>query len=128
MEPVHKYRENQCEVSVFKRSKEYKLKSMHYECVCMYISFSLQALSQAKDDEISALCEEMKKRAEKEKSLMSELLEVKALKEELSKERNSLKVNWFETSLKMLFSFLLFSLSLRCIWDLRSSGIMFKAE
>lgn len=92
----------------------------------MYISFSLQALSQAKDDEISALCEEMKKRAEKEKSLMSELLEVKALKEELSKERNSLKVNWFETSLKILFSFLFFSLSLRCIKDLRSTGILFK--
>lgn len=93
----------------------------------MYIYFSLQALSQAKDDEISALCEEMKKRAEKEKSLMSELLEVKALKEELSKERNSLKVNWFETCLKILFSFLFFSLSLRCIKDLRSTGILFKA-
>ena len=57
--------------------------------------FSLQVLCKAKDDEISALCEKMKKQAEEEKSLMSELLEVKALKEELSKERNSLKVNWF---------------------------------
>ncbi|XP_044171153.1 CAP-Gly domain-containing linker protein 1-like [Acropora millepora] len=52
----------------------------------------LQVLSKAKDDEISALCEKMKKQAEEEKSLMSEFLEVKALKEELSKERNSLKV------------------------------------
>lgn len=94
----------------------------------MYITFSLQVLSQAKDDEISALCEKMKKQAEKEKSLMSELLEVKALKEELSKERNSLKVNWFETCFKILFSFLFFSQSLRCIKDLRSSRIMFEAE
>lgn len=71
----------------------------------MYITFSLQVLSQAKDDEISALCEKMKKQAEKEKSLMSELLEVKALKEELSKERNSLKVNWFETCLRFFLVF-----------------------
>lgn len=93
----------------------------------MYITFSLQVLSQAKDDEISALCEKMKKQAEEEKSLMSEFLEVKALKEELSKERNSLKVNWFETCLKILLSFLFFSQSLRCIKDLRSSRIMFEA-
>lgn len=74
--------------------------------VCVYISFSLQVLSQAKDNEISALCEEMKKQTEKEKSLMSELLAVKALKEELTKERNSLKVNCCGTCLKIHFGFL----------------------